>query len=59
MVDDDDDGLMGRLFDRPTGAPVVVADVIDTDWTAALYFSLSIDAATLGRVLNLEFGGRR
>ena len=54
-----DDGLMGRLFDLPTGAPVVVADVIDTDWNAALYFSLSIDAATLGRVLNLEFGGRR
>ena len=52
-----DDGLMGRAFDVSKGAEVSVADVVDTDWEADLYFSVSIDAATLGRVFGLATGG--
>ena len=57
--DDADDPLVGGTFDVPTGTKVAVADIIDTDWTGAFYFSLSIDAASLGRIFNLGFGGTR
>lgn len=47
-----DTGDVGGDFDLPTGAKVVVSDVIDTDWTARVYLSVAIDAGALGRLFN-------
>jgi hypothetical protein len=52
------DGLEGKQFDRPTGTTVAIADVTDKAWRRGYYMSLSIDASTLTRILNLGQGNR-